>query len=77
MYGVSPGERLRYYPYGEERPGATTQGREKFATYLRDANGIDYAMNRYYASATGRFLTPDPYESSAGLGDPQSWNRYT
>ena len=30
---------------------------------------------RYYSSALGRFMTPDPYKSSAGPGDPQSWNR--
>jgi RHS repeat-associated protein len=76
MYGVNPAQRLQYYPYGEERPGATTQGREKFATYLRDANGIDYAMNRYYDSTRGRFLTPDPYQASGGHADPRSWNRY-
>ncbi|MGH9473162.1 MAG: RHS repeat-associated core domain-containing protein, partial [Terriglobales bacterium] len=39
--------------------------------------GFDYFGARYYGSALGRFLTPDP----AGLaavdpGNPQSWNRY-
>ena len=67
---------LDYYPYGEEKPGATAQGREKFGTYYRDNTGLDYAMNRYYHSGHGRFVTPDP----AAPGDPanpQSWNLYS
>lgn len=69
------GERFNYYPYGDER-GTTAQGREKFGTYFRDADGVDYADQRYYSSGTGRFTTPDPYMNSAGLGDPGSWNLY-
>ena len=34
-------------------------------------------VNRYYARTIGRFTTTDPYGSSARLGAPQSWNRYT
>jgi len=41
---------------------------------LRD--GLDYANNRYYSNAYGRFMTPDPYEASGGPAAPQSWNRY-
>jgi RHS repeat-associated protein len=40
---------------------------------------LDYANNRYYSNAYGRFMTPDPYTASGGPGnprDPQSWNRY-
>ncbi len=66
--------RLGYWPYGQEKPGATANSRDKFATYWRDATGLDYAMNRYYSG--GRFLTPDPYQASGGPGVPQSWNRY-
>ena len=75
---TSTGEQLRYYPYGEDRPGnpSNPTGREKFATYYRDPSGLDYADQRYYASNTGRFLTPDPYRASGGPADPGSWNRY-
>jgi RHS repeat-associated protein len=67
----------KYFPYGQERPSATTNGKEKFATYTRDAEtGLDYAQNRYHSSGDGRFLSPDPYVNSAGVGDPGSWNRY-
>jgi RHS repeat-associated protein len=55
---------------------------EKFATYYRDAKtGLDYAINRYYWSGLGRFLTADPYVATADgandPGEPQSWNRYS
>lgn len=72
----SSGETFKYYPYGEERT-PTADGREKFGTYFRDPDGVDYADQRYYAVGSGRFMTPDPYISSGGLGDPESWNRYS
>jgi len=69
-------EKLRYYPYGEEYT-ATTNDRDKFATYSRDSStGLDYAVNRYYGSNLGRFLTPDPFGGSGKPNDPGSWNRY-
>jgi RHS repeat-associated protein len=40
-------------------------------------SGIDYAMNRYYSSPTGRFLTPDPSLSSNALYLTGNWNRYS
>jgi RHS repeat-associated protein len=69
-----------YTPYGVERVPSANDA-EKFATYYRDAKtGFDYAVNRYYWSGLGRFLTPDPYMATAeGANDPstpQSWNRY-
>ena len=73
--------RMNYHPYGEQYgtdvAAAQAQNREKFGTYYRDGTGIDYADQRYYSSALGRFLTPDPYRASGGPADPQSWNRYT
>jgi RHS repeat-associated protein len=55
----------------------TANDREKYATYTRDsATGLDYAMNRYYASQWGRYLSPDPSSKSIAPGNPQSWNRY-
>jgi RHS repeat-associated protein len=71
----STGERFNYFPYGEEYV-ATGNGREKFGTYIRDSNVMDYADQRYYGVGSGRFLTPDPYRASGGPADPGSWNRY-
>jgi len=33
-------------------------------------------MARYYASRSGRFMTPDPGHVGANVVDPQSWNAY-
>ena len=67
----------KYFPYGQERPSATTDGKEKFATYFRDSEtGLDYANNRYHQPGMGRFMTADPYAASGGPSDPGSWNRY-
>ena len=64
------------YPYGAEY-SLTANDREKYATYTRDSvSGLDYAMNRYYFSQWGRFLSPDPNAGSIALVSPQSWNRY-
>ena len=57
------------------------QGLSSRATYTRDAaTGLDYADQRYYSSAPGRFLTPDPHRATTGSvnnpADPGSWNRY-
>jgi RHS repeat-associated protein len=65
-----------YYPYGVEY-NTTTNDTEKYGTYTRDSlTGLDYAMNRYYASFWGRFMTPDKSSRGASKGNPQSWNRY-
>ena len=65
----------KYFPYGQERPSATTDGKEKFATYFRDSEtGLDYAQNRYHQPGMGRFMTTD--SAAANRNDPGSWNRY-
>ena len=69
-------ESFAYYPYGEERTN-TVDSRDKFATYFRDAPGLDYAGQRYYNAGLGRFWSPDPGgASTASPSDPASWNRY-
>jgi RHS repeat-associated protein len=78
VYSNRLGSIGKYFPYGEERPSATVGNAEKFATYYREsATGLDYAMNRYYDSGTGRFLTTDPSGLNAvDLRTPTSWNMY-
>ena len=49
---------------------------DSFASYYRDSTGLDYADQRYYIPGTGRFATSDPFQASAGLTEPGSWNRY-
>jgi len=66
----------KYFPYGQERPSATTDGKEKFATYFRDSEtGLDYAQNRYHQPGMGRFMTPD--RKSGHPSDPGTWNKYS
>ena len=63
--------------WGGENANPLPDGTIKFATYLRDGPGLDYAMNRYYSSALGRFYTPDPAGmAAANPKNPGSWNRY-
>jgi RHS repeat-associated protein len=65
-----------YYPFGEEIGTPTASNTYKFASTYRDSSsGLDYAVNRYYASGIGRFLSVDPVVGRATR--PQSWNRYT
>ncbi|MGA2883499.1 MAG: RHS repeat-associated core domain-containing protein, partial [Bryobacteraceae bacterium] len=70
-----------YFPWGETKGTSNPQDTWNFATYWQDSNtGLDYANNRYYSNAYGRFMTPDPYTAggrgSGNPSDPQSWNRY-
>jgi RHS repeat-associated protein len=70
------GDKFEYLPYGEEFT-LTSQDREKFATYTRSStNGLDYAVNRWYDSVHGDFLTPDPHATSMDLSNPATMNRY-
>jgi RHS repeat-associated protein len=72
------GTTYKYFAWGEERTtGQTLTGKEQFGTYLRsDQTGLDYAVNRWYSNAQGRFMGADPYQASGGAADPGSWNRY-
>jgi RHS repeat-associated protein len=68
---------LKLMPFGEEiQPPNVPNDRTKFATYHRDASGLDYADQRYYSPGTGRFMSSDPYLASGGPSSPGSWNRF-
>ncbi|MEZ5403819.1 MAG: RHS repeat-associated core domain-containing protein [Bryobacteraceae bacterium] len=76
------GTRLNYYPFGQERPGATSQTgpTAKFGTYGRETgtSGLDYADQRYYQWSWGRFATPDSYQAaSSDVSEPLSYNMYS
>jgi RHS repeat-associated protein len=74
--GTSSSPGPSYFPWGEPR-GTNPQDAWSYASYWTDsATGLDYANNRYYSNAYGRFMTPDLSRSSSGPSDPQSWNRY-
>ena len=61
-----------HLPYGSSYTASAG-----YATYNVDSPGsTQYADQRYYQGATGRFMTADPYHASGGAGEPTSWNRY-
>ena len=67
----------KHFPYGETEGAPPADTKDYFATYRRDGTNLDYAWNRYYSPAMGRFTTADPYGGSASPAGPQSWNRYS
>ena len=42
-----------------------------------DPTGLDHTWFRKNESGAGRWTSPDPYNGSMSLGDPQSFNRYS
>jgi RHS repeat-associated protein len=77
-----------YLPFGEEIPavigGRDTHGyilddvRQKFTLKERDIEtNADYFGARYYASAQGRFTSPDEPLADQSVDNPQSWNLYS
>jgi len=70
--------RQAHLPFGDEIGGSGTQDKRHLTSYEADSeSNTDYAWNRHYAQSVGRFMSADPYESSAGGVNPQSWNRYS
>jgi len=75
-------ENNRVFPYGEiwqSFTGSTND--QKFTTYLRGNpqqldSELDYAMARYYAYRSGRFMSPDSWMPGVDPTNPQSWNLY-
>lgn len=66
-------------PYGTALESETTGSiNRRFTSYDRNENTkLDYAVNRFYDSAQGRFTTVDPLGIEASnLLDPQSLNLY-
>ena len=84
-------ERHDFLPFGEEiivggstdpRYGAgyasgSTWLTQKYTGAERDYESqLDFLQARYLASMQGRFLSPDPFNAGAQIGDPQTWNGY-
>ncbi|MBO0799547.1 MAG: RHS repeat-associated core domain-containing protein, partial [Blastocatellia bacterium] len=61
-----------------QNPGIGNPSKKRFTSYDRsDATGLDYAVNRHYSSAQGRFTQVDPLEMGAvSLTNPQTLNLY-
>jgi len=61
----------KFYPFGQERPSATTNDKEKFTGYFRDtATGLDYADQRYEQPAEYYQGLANQYINSVSLLQP-------
>ena len=68
-----------HLPFGTALASETTNStNQRFTSYDRSpATGLDYAMNRFYDSAQGRFTQVDPAGMNAtSIENPQSLNLY-
>jgi hypothetical protein len=80
--GAYASEKATYYPFGEQRtPGMNVSNQTAFGTYQRDANGsgghVRLRDEPLLRGAMGPLHPPGPYQASAQLANPQSWNRYS
>jgi RHS repeat-associated protein len=66
---------LNYSPFGQVVSGGGSDP-FLFAGLERDSSGLDHADFRQYSPGTGRWTSPDPYDGSYNIDDPQSLNRY-
>jgi RHS repeat-associated protein len=78
-----------YLPFGEEiwagtglrssaqGYGASDPNRRKYGLTERDdTTGLDHTWWRKYENTSGRWISPDPYNGSITVANPQSLNRY-
>ena len=76
-YGGWPVSSSTYYPFGPEPTQSSDNNHYKFTGQERDTeSGLDFFNARHYSITTGRFMSPDPYNGSFDLANPQSFNRY-
>ncbi|MEO6910036.1 MAG: RHS repeat-associated core domain-containing protein [Edaphobacter sp.] len=67
---------LDHTPFGQAFSGSTNNF-YKFTGLEHDSeSNLDHAQFRQYSSTMGRWLSPDPYNGSYDLSNPQSFNRY-
>lgn len=68
-----------YYPWGGERQITNGDSNHyKFTGLEHDSeSNLEHAQLRQLSSAPGRWITPDPFDGSMNLADPQTLNRYS
>jgi RHS repeat-associated protein len=65
-----------HLPFGEDAGATGESSKHRFTGYERDGEAnSDYAINRQYQNANGKFLQPDPVQGR--MVEPQSLNRYS
>jgi RHS repeat-associated protein len=73
---VNPLDSITFLPYGQTESGSTTDSLRFTGLEFDSENSSYHAWFRQHSPAQGRWLTPDPYDGSYDLSDPQSLNRY-
>jgi len=68
--------RLRTAALGYSATSADSLRQRYGLTERDDATGLDHTWFRKHENRSGRWTSPDPYNGSISLGDPQSFNRY-
>jgi RHS repeat-associated protein len=67
-----------YTPTTIQSGGTPDQDTLHFAQLDHDSeSGTDHAQFRQYSSTQGRWMSPDPYDGSYDITNPQSLNRYS
>ena len=67
----------QFGPYGQELDNQYTANNYKFAGLERDSeSSLDHATYRQLSFSQGRWMSPDPYDGSIDINNPQSFNRY-
>lgn len=62
---------------GQQVNGTCTPSYNSFTGLERaQESGLDHTQFRQYSSTVGRWMSPDPYNGSMDVGNPQSLNRY-
>ncbi len=72
---IESGVGLRTTAQGFGAPQANRQGYG--LTEKDSATGLNHTWFRKNENRAGRWTSPDPYNGSASVGNPQSWNRYS
>ncbi|MBK8813991.1 MAG: hypothetical protein IPN69_25115 [Acidobacteria bacterium] len=71
---IASGVGLRTTAQGFGAPQANRQG---YGLTEKDSTGLNHTWFRKNENRAGRWTSPDPYNGSASVGNPQSWNRYS
>ncbi|MBK8148871.1 MAG: hypothetical protein IPK58_11845 [Acidobacteria bacterium] len=57
--------------------GAPASNRQGYGLTEKDSTELNHTWFRKNENRAGRWTSPDPYNGSASVGNPQSWNRYS
>lgn len=67
-----------YTPSTNESPWLNNFNMPHFSMLTHDEeSNTDHAQFRQYSNTQGRWMSPDPYDGSYDITNPQSFNRYT